>query len=89
MKYTNNEIVARKQLAIAASTYLVVAGFDHVTMSITTYSADVTVFTDTEEQVKDAAKKCRPFIPDGAGYSIKKSHTEGRGDFYYLTIEWL
>lgn len=88
MKYTdNNEIVARKQLAIAAATFLVVAGFEHVTMTITSVSAEVTMFADTEEEVKDAVKKCRPFLPDGAGYTFNKGYVNR--EFYYVTMEWL
>ena len=88
MKYTdNNEIVARKQLAISAATFLVVAGFEHVTMTITSISAEVTMFADTEEEVKDAVKKCQPFIIDGAGYTFNKGYVNR--DFYYVTMTWL
>ena len=89
MKYSEKEIAARKQLAMAAANFFVNEGFDHVTVSITRTRAEVTQLRDFSDELEAAKKQVQPFIIDGASQKTGEDTTECGGHFYYLEMEWL
>ena len=89
MKYSNQEIAARKQVAMSAANFYVTAGFRHVTMSITTTHAEVTLFLDKRDELEEAIQMSKPFMLDGTSRESDKGTTSVGDNYYYLTLEWL
>lgn len=89
MKYSEKEIAARKQIAMAAANFLINQGFVHVTVSITRIRAEVTSFFDSAALLSAAKQQVMPFMIDGASLYSKEDFTEKGDHFYYLTLEWL
>ena len=89
MKYSEKEIAARKQMAMAAANYLINQGFRHVTVSITRIRAEVTLFFDSADEATEAEQLSKPFIIDGASSEIGNGGTAAGDHYYYLELEWL
>ena len=89
MKYSEKEIAARKQIAMAAANFFVNEGFEHVTVSITRNRAEVTLFLDSAVLLSAAEEQCKPFMIDGASMKSGEGCTANYGQYYYLELEWL
>lgn len=89
MKYSEKEIAARKQIAMAAGNFFVSEGFRHVTISMTRNGADVTLFLDFADEVIAAEQLSKPFMLDGASRRSEEGCTSAGDHYYYLTLEWL
>lgn len=89
MKYSEKETAARKQMAMAAANFFVNEGFEHVTVSITRISAEVTLYFDTEAYRSCAEQLSKPFMIDGASTQVGEGCTAVGNHYYYLELEWL
>ena len=89
MKYSEKEMTARKQIAMAAANFLINQGFVHVTVSITIIRAEVTLFFDFADDLEAAKKLVMPFMIDGAAMESGENCTDACDHFYYLTLDWL
>ena len=89
MKYSEKEMTARKQMAMAAANFLINQGFVHVTVSITITRAEVTLFFDSAALLSAAKQQVMPFMIDGASLEAGEDTTKCGDHFYYLTLEWL
>lgn len=89
MKYSEKEIAARKQMAMAAANFFVNEGFEHVTVSLTRIRADVTLFLDSAALLSAAEQQCKPFMIDGASTNIGECITAVGNHYYYLELDWL
>ena len=89
MKYTEKEIAARKQMAMAAANFFVNEGFEHVTVSITRIRAEVTLFLDTAGLLSVAEQQSKPFLIDGVSKETGEGTTAGDNHYYYMELEWL
>lgn len=89
MNYSEKEMAARKQIAMAAANFFVNEGFEHVTKSITRTRAYVTLFFDSAALLSAAKQQCNPFMIDGASQEYDEGITESDDHYYYLTLEWL
>ena len=89
MKYSEKEIAARKQMAMAAANFFVNEGFDNVEVSITRIRAEVTLFLDSASLLSAAEHQIKPFMIDGASQESGEGNTGVYGHYYYLTLEWL
>ena len=89
MKYTEKEIAARKQMAMAAANFFVNEGFEHVTVSITRIRAEVTLFLDTAGLLSVAEQQSKPFLIDGVSKETGEGPTAGDNHDYYMELEWL
>lgn len=89
MKYSEKEMAARKQMAMAAANFFVNEGFVHVTVSITRIRAEVTVFLDSTDLLSAAEHQSMPFMIDGASRESGEGVTAVGDHYYYLTLEWL
>lgn len=89
MKYSEKEIAARKQMAMAAANFFVNGGFEHVTVSITRIRAEVTLFLDSSALLSAAEQQCKPFMIDGASQVSGEDNAGVDNHYYYLTLEWL
>ena len=89
MKYSEKEIAARKQMAMAAANFFVNEGFEHVTGSITRIRAEVTLFLDSAVLLRVAEQQSIPFLIDGVGMKSGEDTTEYDNRFYYMELNWL
>lgn len=89
MKYSEKEMTARKQMAMAAANFLINQGFVHVTVSITIIRAEVTLFFDSAALLSAAKHQVMPFMIDGSSMESGENCTDAGDHFYYLTLEWL
>ena len=89
MKYSEKEMTARKQMAMAAANFLINQGFVHVTVSITRTRAEVTSFFDSAALLSAAEQQCKPFMIDGASQESGEGNAGVDNHYYYLTLEWL
>ena len=89
MKYSEKEMAARKQMAMAAANFLINQGFVHVTVSITRTRAEVTSFFDSAVLHSAAEQQIKPFMIEGAALKAGEDTTAVGDHFYYLTLEWL
>lgn len=89
MKYSEKEMAARKQMAMAAANFFVNEAFVHVTVSITRIRAEVTVFLDSTDLLSAAEHQSKPFMIDGASTKSGEGCTAVGDHYYYLTLEWL
>lgn len=89
MKYSEKEIAARKQVAMCAGNFFVTAGYRHVTLSLTTTMAEVTLFLDSADEVTAAEQLSKPFMIDGASRETGEGCTAVGDHYYYMTLEWL
>ena len=89
MKYSEKEIAARKQMAMCAGNFFVTAGYRHVTISLTTIRAEVTLFLDSADEVTVAEQLSKPFMIDGASTESGEGCTAAGNHYYYLELEWL
>lgn len=89
MKYSEKEMAARKQMAMAAANFFVNEGFDHVMVSITRIRAEVTLFLDSAALLSAAEQQCKPFMIDGASTEVGEDCTADGNYYYYLELEWL
>lgn len=89
MKYSEKEMTARKQIAMAAANFFVNEGFEHVTVSITRIRAEVTLFLDSAALLSAAKQQVMPFMIDGSAMESGENCTDVGNHYYYLTLEWL
>lgn len=89
MKYSEKEMAARKQMAMAAANFFVNEGFEHVTASITRIRVEVTLFFDSEDLRSAAEHQSKPFMIDGASTKVGEGCTNIGDHYYYLKLEWL
>ena len=89
MKYSEKEMTARKQIAMAAANFFVNEGFEHVTVSITRIRAEVTLFLDSAALLSAAEQQSIPFLIDGVGMKSGEGTTEHDNHYYYMELEWL
>lgn len=89
MKYSEKEIAARKQVAIAAVSYYASQGDIHVTLSLSTVTANMTVYGETMEEVLEYERQSSTFILDGTSRQIREIPISDNETFYSLNIDWL
>lgn len=76
-------------MAMAAANFLINQGFVHVTVSITSTRAEVTLFFDSAALLSAAKQLVMPFMIDGAAMESGENCTDVGNHYYYLTLEWL
>lgn len=89
MKYSEKEMSARKQMAMAAANFFVNEGFEHVTVTITRIRAEVTLFLDSTDLLAAAEHQSKPFMIDGASTKVCEGCTAVGDHFYYIELNWL
>ena len=76
-------------MAMAAANFLINQGFVHVTVSITSTRAEVTLFFDSAALLSAAKQQVMPFMIDGASQKAGEDTTAVVDHFYYLELKWL
>ena len=89
MTYSEKESAAKKQVAISAVSYFVSQGANHVTLSLTSITARMTVFCETFEEAQEYEQQSSIFMLDGTLRQIRELPITDDEIIYTLELDWL
>lgn len=87
--YSEKEKSARKQVAIVAVSYFTNQGVQHISLSLSTFTAKMTIFCKSKKEAEDYEKESNTFILEGTIRQIRELSLSENEIIYTLDIDWI
>lgn len=87
MKQLDEQIAARRVIALGLATYYTMRGYRHVNLSAFSGGAEVTVFVDTEEEAQRAKEESKPNLIEDCKCEIRQWENEC-GEYFTYKVEY-